>query len=169
MNPLGKRPNSKERISQTATDLTDPPKLKVKPISRTNEGAKTAATKGKDINVAESLLKNTSQARREADDKAFQKGGRRNLDEEIKDMLNIAKNSKAAIEEINDAFSGNYQNELYMDERTQKFDLKRVRRQKSVNARNPTAPNKPLDSIQEGAEQEERNEEYALVPVTYGN
>jgi hypothetical protein len=38
-----------------------------------------------------------------------------------------------------------------------------------VNARNPTAPNKPLESIQEGAEQEERNEEYALVPVTYGN
>ena len=97
MNPLGKRPSSKERVSQTAADQTDIPKLKVKPISRTNEGSKTAAPKGKDINIAESLLKNTTALRREAEDKEFQKGGRRNLEEEIKDMLSIAKNSKAAI------------------------------------------------------------------------
>jgi hypothetical protein len=90
----------------------------VKPISRTNEGSKTAAPKGKDINIAESLLKNTTAARREADDKEFQKGGRCNLEEEIKDMMSIAKNSKAAIQEINDAFSGNNFYELEMDEKT---------------------------------------------------
>jgi len=116
LNPLRTRPESKERISQTAADLTDKPKLKVKPITRTNEGAKTA--KAKETNLAESLLKNTSQARKEAEDKAFQKGGRHALDEEIKDMMQLAKDSKAAIEDINDAFSGNYQSELYLDERT---------------------------------------------------
>jgi len=86
----------------------------VKPITRKDEGAKTAKTN----NLAESLLKNTSQARKEAEDKAFQKSGKRALDEEIKDMMQIAKDSKAAIEEINDAFCGNYQSELYMDEKT---------------------------------------------------
>jgi len=36
-----------------------------------NEGAKTAVSKGKDINLAEDLLKNTSKARKEAEDRAF--------------------------------------------------------------------------------------------------
>ena len=137
-------------------------------ISRKGQnGVQTAGpVKATSFNVAENLLKNTTAAKREAEEREIKTAAKRNLDEELRDMLDVAKNTKAALREIDEAFTGNQAYDVLLDDVSKKVKLKNKKRSGTLDVRNGTAPQKKLEPIDEA---EERNDEYALVPVTYGN
>jgi hypothetical protein len=53
------------------------------------------------------VLRNHTAVRKDGDDKELKLRNRNILEEEIKSMMDTAKDSQAVFEEINDAFSGN--------------------------------------------------------------
>ena len=120
-------------------------------ISRKGEnGVRTAApVKAPSFNVAVNLIKNSTGARREAEEKEFNTASKKKIDEDLRDMMDFSKNTKAALQEINDAFQGDQKYDVIIDDITKRVKLKKKKRQITTDDRNATAQLKNLGLIEE--------------------
>jgi hypothetical protein len=86
------------------------------------------------------------------------------LNDEMRDMLMMARDTKTAIREMNEAFTGDLDSDYiqFKDAKTKKSKVKKVVRQKTVERPHGTAQNKALEPIMES---EEVDNTFALVPV----
>ena len=86
------------------------------------------------------------------------------LNDEMRDMLMMSRDTKTAIREMNEAFTGEQESDYihFKDSKTKKSKVKKVVRQKTVERPHGTAQNKALEPIMET---EEVDNTFALVPV----
>lgn len=89
------------------------------------------------------------------------------LNDEMRDMLMMSRDTKTAIREMNEAFTGEQESDYihYKDSKSKKSKVKKVVRQKTVERPHGTAQNKALEPIMES---EEVDNTFALVPVNNG-
>ena len=78
----------------------------------------------------------------------------RHLNDEMRDMLMMSRDTKTAIREMNEAFSGEQESDYihFKDSKTKKSKVKKVVRQKTMERPHGTAQNKALEPIMESEE-----------------
>lgn len=108
-------------------------------------------------NIAEDFLKNFEQKDRA--ETAEERLKMKLIDNEMNDMLSMSKDTRSAIREMNEAFSGDQEVEFITEESNNRLKVLKKTRRRTVD-RVATAKTRALEPILE-----ERNDEYALVPV----
>lgn len=84
------------------------------------------------------------------------------IDDDMRDMLMMAQDTRSAIREMNEAFAGDQETEYIAEEKNNKIKVKKVVRKRTVD-RVTTAKTRALEPILEVDDQV--TNAFALVPV----
>jgi hypothetical protein len=90
------------------------------------------------------------------------------IDDEMRDMVIMSKDTRSAIREMNDAFSGEQETEFIAEEHNNKIKVQKVVTRKRTFDRMKTAKGRPLEPIME-LEADLVTNDFALVPVNIGD
>lgn len=164
--------NSVQNQQENSNKIGNKARIQSAQVVRPKNTADSLTGKYERRNTAQDFLDTFESVKKSATEKEEKNENSKNIDDELVQMLKVARNAKDAVQEMNDAFTGDMDNSEYVAnfDKNNKMRVRKVYQRKKAPRGNSETLNRLRSAIPRALppiEEEPRDESAALVPMTY--